>query len=155
MNFDSILVFVKNADKHNMDPKGIDLLNITPVLITQAIKADRKLPQAIKPVEESGRSELRSNMEKAERELNAGMHNVLLQQRLQALALGLQRRFKKKWGRKVVLRWKWQDDQTLLCLEVLDEADGALLEQVSLQELVQAFDATDLSAHGLLLNKTV
>ncbi|MDD3553209.1 MAG: hypothetical protein PHC35_01620 [Deltaproteobacteria bacterium] len=141
-----------------MDPKGIDLLNVTPVLITQAIKTDRKLPQVIKPVEQSGKSELRSNMERADRELlllHSNVYDEQLRQKLQTLVRVLQQRSSKKWKKKVGLRWKWQADQRLLCVEFIDEETGALLEEVSVNELLSGLSASDSSLQGLLINKTV
>ncbi|MEZ0328198.1 MAG: hypothetical protein ABWK15_01285 [Dissulfuribacterales bacterium] len=141
-----------------MDPKGIDLLNITPVLITQAIKTDRKLPQVIKPVEQSGKSELRSNMERADREvlfLHPNAYDEQLRQKLQTLAKILQQRFSKKWKKKVSLRWKWQSNKTLLCVEIINTETGELLEEAPLNELLIGLDMSDSSLHGLLLNKTV
>lgn len=148
--------FEYNDDKSYMDSKGIDLLNITPVLIAQAIKTDRKLPQVIKPVEQSGKPELRSNMERADRGLflQANAHNEQLRQKLQALARVLRERSSKKWKKKVSLRWKWQENQNLLCVEILDEATGALLEEAPLNELLSGLDTLDMSSHGLLIDKT-
>lgn len=140
-----------------MDSKGIDLLNITPVLIAQAIKTDRKLPQVIKPVEQSGKSELRSNMERADKEilfLHPNAHDEQLRQKLQALARVLQQRFSKKWKKRVSLRWRWQENQNLLCVEILDEETGALLDEAPLNELLKGFDLGS-SLQGLLINKTV
>ncbi len=140
-----------------MDSKGIDLLNITPVLIAQAIKTDRKLPQVIKPVEQSGKSELRSNMERADRDvlfLHINAHDEQLRQKLQALTRVLQQRFSKKWKKKVSLRWKWQENQNLLCVEIIDEETGALLEEAPLNELLSGLNTSEASLHGLLIDKT-
>jgi uncharacterized FlaG/YvyC family protein len=139
-----------------MDPKGIDLLNLTPVLITQAIKTDRRLPQVIKPVEQSARSELRSTMEKAEKEallLNPRI-DERLRKRLKAFVRLLEQRAAKKWKKKVGLRWKWQADQNLLIVEFIDEATGELLEEVPLNELLKGLNQSELALHGLLINKT-
>ncbi len=137
-----------------MDAKGIDVLGINPAIVNQTVRADRRLPEVIKPVEHGEKTELNTTSDKSSnllRLLESMPRYDEIEKRLRLLAdslageLGVEQK-------KVKIRWRLDKKSRRVFFELVNEED-TLIRELSPDEIMEHLQGVEQEAKGVILDK--
>ncbi len=133
-----------------MDSKGIDIQGVYPQLPVQ-LRTERRSAVAIRPVEKSGSSEMKSLLDQDRG--GAGVKGPFRHDDVEAARLATALLSAEIGGNKdLEVKWTVNQDSGILVVEVKDRSTGEILRQIPPEEILAGNKAGESS--GVLLNKT-
>ncbi|MGQ9500421.1 MAG: hypothetical protein ACUVQ6_08850 [Dissulfurimicrobium sp.] len=137
-----------------MDNKGIDPININPILLMQQIKSERKEPRNIKPVQESSKGTFHAPMDRRP-DYNKFHVDIMRETGSRLIANILPKDLQS--AKKYKIKWRINEENGELILEISDRESGdivKILTQKEIEKKLAEGGGNGVESFRYLVNKT-